>query len=106
MADGVKLASTLYNTGEVRVAEFTIDPVSVGSVHYHNHVNELCVCLEGQMLVHQQGLASISLMPGQRTTISAGTIHTVENPGQVPCKYMVVQGPGKYDLVRLNPAAE
>jgi mannose-6-phosphate isomerase-like protein (cupin superfamily) len=106
MADGVKLISTLYNTGEVRVAEFSIDPVSVGSVHFHNHVNELCVCLEGQMLVHQQGLPSVSLRPGQRTTIPAGVVHTVENPVNETCKYMVVQGPGKYDLVRLNPAAE
>ena len=74
MADGVKLVSTLYNTGEVRVAEFTIGPNSVGSVHMHTHVNELVICLEGLMLVHQQDLASVSLAPGQRTTIPAGTV--------------------------------
>jgi mannose-6-phosphate isomerase-like protein (cupin superfamily) len=106
MADGVKLVSTLYNTGEVRVAEFTIGPNSVGSVHMHTHVNELVICLEGLMLVHQQDLASVSLAPGQRTTIPAGTVHTVENPDAEPCRYMVIQGPGKYDLVRFNPAAE
>ena len=103
MADGVKLLSTLYNTGEVRVAEFSIDPVSVGSVHYHTHVNELCVCLEGRMLVHQPGHASITLLPGQRTTIPVGVVHTVENPHPVPGKYLVVQGIGRYDLVRLPP---
>ena len=85
MADGVKLLGTLYNTGEVRVAEFSIDPCSVGSVHYHTTVNELCICLEGDMLVHQQNRASIRLSPGQRTTIPAGVVHTVENPDATPC---------------------
>lgn len=101
MVDGVKLLSTLYNTGEVRVAEFSIEPASVGSVHYHTAVNELCICLEGNMLVHQRDRDPIALSPGQRTTIPAGVVHTVENPGQILCKYMVVQGPGRYDLIRI-----
>ncbi len=101
MADGVRLVSTLYNTGEVRVAEFLIEPVATGSAHYHTNVNELVICLEGRMLVHMKERASLSLLPGQRTTIPAGVLHTVENPLTEPCKYMVVQGPGQYDLVRL-----
>lgn len=101
MGDGVKLLSTLYNTGEVRVAEFSIDPVAIGSAHYHTSVNELCICLEGVMLVHQRDRDSITLLPGQRVTIPAGTVHTVENPQHTSCKYMVVQGPGVYDLIRL-----
>lgn len=103
MNDGVKLLGTLYNTGEVRVAEFSIEPNSVGSVHYHTRVNELCICLEGRMQVHQQGLETITLLPGQKTNIAPGSVHTVENPDAVLCKYMVVQGPGAYDLVRLSP---
>jgi mannose-6-phosphate isomerase-like protein (cupin superfamily) len=99
--DGVTLLSTLYNTGEVRVAEFLIAPESVGSVHYHTTVNELCICLEGEMIVHQKDLPVITLTPGQRTTILPGVVHTVENRLTTPCKYMVVQGPGKYDLVRM-----
>jgi len=98
--DGVKLLSTLYNTGEVRVAEFSIDPESFGSVHSHTTVNELCICLEGEMLVHQYALPVIALAPGQRMNILPGVVHTVENRLTTPCKYMVVQGPGKYDLVR------
>ena len=98
--DGVKLLFTLYNTGEVRVAEFSIDPESIGSVHHHTTVNELCICLEGEMLVHQQNLPVITLVPGQRVNILLGVVHTVENRLSTPCKYMVVQGPGKYDLVR------
>lgn len=98
--DGVKLLLTLYNTGEVRVAEFSIDPESIGSVHHHTTVNELCICLEGEMLVHQKDLPVITLVPGQRVNILPGVVHTVENRLTTPCKYMVVQGPGKYDLVR------
>jgi mannose-6-phosphate isomerase-like protein (cupin superfamily) len=106
MMDGVKLVNTLYNTGEVRVAEFVIQPHSVGSSHYHTQVNELCICLEGQMFVHQQNLEMTVLMPGQKTTINAGVIHTVENTQAVLCRYMVVQGPGKYDLIRMPLASQ
>ncbi len=106
MVDGVKLVSTLYNTGEIRVAELFISPVSPGSNHYHSIVNELCICLEGQMLVHQHGMPSLRLLPGQQTTIAAGVIHQVENRQAVPCRYMVIQGPGKYDLIRTPSAAD
>jgi len=52
------------------------------------------------MQVHQQNLPVITLAPGQRVNILPGVVHTVENRLTTPCKYMVVQGPGKYDLVR------
>ena len=36
-------------------------------------------------------------------TVTPPTVHHVSNPGAKPCRFLLIQGVGRYDFVKANP---
>ena len=95
----IQHVSTLVETEHMRVAEFTIAPKQEGPYHYHTSVVEHCVCLEGTVRIDMSDCPDHVLKPGDRIEIRAGLVHRVINLDTIPCRYLVIQGPGIYDFI-------
>ncbi len=92
----------LVDTEDVRVAEFSLPPGQAGQRHYHSNVSEYCYCLEGLLTLTLEGSPCKTLSQGERQLIPAGVPHRVANTGEVSCRYLVVQGVGVFDFIRLK----
>ena len=99
VADSIQEVLSLVDTARVRVAEFKIAPKKEGAYHYHTHVVEHCVYLEGTVRIEVSDHLDQVLKPGERIEISAGMVHRVINSGIIPCRFLVIQGLGIYDFV-------
>jgi quercetin dioxygenase-like cupin family protein len=94
-----ELVRTWFDTGNLRVAEFRLEPGASGEAHWHTCVDELCICLEGGLIVRRRGCPPRALDPGQYVEVPAGEIHRVSAAAQCESRYLVVQGIGRYDFV-------
>jgi len=94
-----ELVRSWFDTGNVRVAEFLMAPGTAGEAHRHTCVDELCICLEGGLVVSRRGCAPQTLEPGERVEIPAGEIHRLSNTRDSESRYLVVQGVGRYDFI-------
>jgi len=88
-----------FDTGTLRVAEFRLAAGTAGTAHLHSAVTELCICLEGGVVVTRQGCPPLTLEPGQRIEIPAGQIHRLSGARDTACRYLVIQGIGVYDFI-------
>ncbi|HWI14680.1 MAG TPA: cupin domain-containing protein [Burkholderiales bacterium] len=93
-------------SGDVQVREFTVAPDEAIPWHYHTRVTDWCYCLEGVVRAEtrQTEGAAVSvqeLAVGQSCRIDAGVIHRLTNGGTAACRYLLVQGGGRYDFHKL-----
>lgn len=91
---------------DVQVREFTVAPGEEIPWHYHTRVTDWCYCLEGMVRAEtrQTEASTVSvqeLSPGQSCHIDAGIIHRLTNGGTDTCRYLLVQGGGRYDFHKL-----
>ena len=92
----------LISTVDTRVAEFSLEANQVGQWHYHSAVAEYCYCLDGMVVIEQQGKQSLTLKPGEKVEIALGEVHRVCNPLAQQCRYLVIQGVGTYDFLQVK----
>jgi len=69
---------------DVLVREYTLDPGEAIPWHRHTQVSDYYYGLEGTVLVNPP------------------TVHHVSNPGRAPCRFLLIQGVGKYDFVKAD----
>lgn len=87
--------------GSARIS--TLPPGRETPWHRHTEVPDRVFCLEGEVQVDlARPDESVRLAPGQRHDVPPGRIHRVRNPGEVPARYLLVQGPGRHDFVRVE----
>jgi uncharacterized cupin superfamily protein len=70
----------------------TIAPgVATSADHWHAHEDEMLLLLEGQLLLHEGGVATL-MQVGDAATFPAGVAvgHHLENAGEVPARLLVV----------------
>ncbi len=68
--------------------------------HYHSEVTDSFVCLEGRTkVVTRAPRKTYLLMPGERCAVAPNTAHRVHGENDGPCKFMVIQGIGRYDFL-------
>jgi len=92
----------LLETDDVRVRILHLSVGGVTPEHYHTEVTDHIVCLEGQIEIRLQTPEEDAILnPGERIEIPPRRVHTVINLGARSSKYLLVQGVGKYDFVRL-----
>jgi quercetin dioxygenase-like cupin family protein len=92
----------LISTAETRVAEFSLEANQAGQWHYHSAVGEYCYCLDGVVVIEQQGRQALALQPGEKVKIAVGDIHRVCNLVAQSCRYLVIQGVGTYDFLQVD----
>jgi quercetin dioxygenase-like cupin family protein len=96
----VNLIRELINSNRSRVAEYTIQPRSVGSRHLHTRVFEELFCLSGLLRLTIADSEVYELKPGDSQLIPAGTFHCTSNVSDEPGRFLVVQGDGIFDIVK------
>ncbi len=107
----VKDASHLYPVADrtthlkrddIRIQEITLTSDQKVPWHYHSHVRDTFLVLEGEVTLHlQDPKESVLLSPGDSFLVEVGRPHLVANGGQDRVRFLVLQGVGDYDYVPL-----
>jgi quercetin dioxygenase-like cupin family protein len=94
-------ASQIVSEGaDMRVSVLTLAAGQEVPWHYHSDITDSFVCLEGPMVVETRAPRNTHrLAPGERCAVPAKTAHRVQGEDGGPCKFLIVQGVGIYDIV-------
>lgn len=88
---------------DVLVREYTLDPGETIPWHRHSGVSDYYYGLEGRVVVQtREPAARHELGAGQSATVMPPVVHQVSNASGAPCRFLLIQGVGKYDFVRVN----
>lgn len=97
----VKKISVIAKGADVLVREYVLGPGESIPRHHHTQVSDHYYVLEGKLLIETSAVpARRELMPGESATVTPPTAHHVSNPFADPCRFLLVQGVGKYDFVK------
>ena len=78
----------------------TIGPGQCVPWHRHTAIEDTFFCLEGPMVVEtREPDANVLLQSGQRASVPRGQVHRVAGVENAGCKFVIVQGVGKYDYL-------
>ena len=70
--------------------------------HYHTEVTDHFVCLNGLIKVEAKNPdKEVMLQPGQITEIKPLHVHRVENVNDHGSAYLLIQGVGTYDFIKV-----
>jgi quercetin dioxygenase-like cupin family protein len=88
---------------DVLVREYTLGPGEVIPWHRHTEVSDYYYGLQGAVVVETRdpGVRR-EVRVGESTTVSPPTAHQVSNSGSEPCRFLLIQGVGKYDFVKAD----
>ncbi|HJV64946.1 MAG TPA: hypothetical protein VJ550_04365 [Geomonas sp.] len=71
--------------------------------HYHSRVGDFFVCLTGIIQLETRNPDDlVVLLPGQRAQAKAQQVHRVTNINKGQSEYLLVQGVGEYDFVKVE----
>jgi quercetin dioxygenase-like cupin family protein len=91
---------------DMRAVVLTLDQGQTVPWHYHSTINDSFVCLKGPMVVVETRAPGNTyvLNAGERCVVPPKTAHHVHGLNGGPCQFMVLQGIGVYDNVRVGRA--
>ena len=90
----------IAETPELRVQFLTLANGQEIPWHHHTAVTDTFICLEGPMVVNTKTIdADHELQPGDNCTVPPTTVHQVAGKNGRRCRFLIVQGIGKYDFV-------
>lgn len=97
----VRKISVIAKGADVLVREYVLGPGEFILWHHHTQVTDHYYSLEGKVLIETRAPAARrELIPGESTTVTPPTAHHVSNPSGEPCRFLLIQGEGKYDFVK------
>jgi quercetin dioxygenase-like cupin family protein len=83
---------------DVGVQERTLYAGDVIPWHYHTVITDTTYCLEGVVRIEMLEPAEFVLLnPGQSQPVPPNRPHKITSEGDKPCRFLLVQGVGKYD---------
>ena len=86
---------------DVLVREYTLDPGEAIPWHHHTSVADYYYGLEGKVAIETRNPAARhEIGAGQFANVTPPTAHHVSNPTDQPCRFLLIQGVGKYDFVK------
>jgi quercetin dioxygenase-like cupin family protein len=90
---------------DMRAVVLTLDRGQTVPWHYHSTITDLFVCLKGPMMVETRAPRNTYVLnAGERCAVPPMTVHHVHGEDGGPCQFMVLQGIGIYDNVRVGDA--
>lgn len=96
----VKKVSMVAKGADVLVREYVLGPAEFILWHHHTEVTDHYYCLEGRVLIETRTPDTRrELSPAESATVTPPTAHHVSNPSGEPCRFLLIQGVGKYDFV-------
>jgi len=82
---------------------FTLAPGQNIPWHHHSEVTDYYFVLRGRLMVKMRTPDKVcELQAGDRHQIEPGTPHLLCNPGAIDCEFLLLQGGGKYDWIKLD----
>jgi quercetin dioxygenase-like cupin family protein len=101
----VRSIRVIARGADVLVREYTLDPGETIPWHRHTQVADHYYGLEGMVVVETRDPPQRhEIRAGQTATVTPPTVHSVSNRGEEPCRFLLVQGVGKYDFVQADAA--
>lgn len=97
---------------DVHVKEFRLAAGEEVPWHRHSQMFDVFYCLEGRLEIDLaeseagKRLPGIVLNVGESARLEAGTAHRPHNPGPGVCRFLLIQGVGKYDFIPYQPAQQ
>jgi quercetin dioxygenase-like cupin family protein len=102
----VKQVEPVMTGADVIVRRFVLAPGEEVPWHRHTSTDDFCVLLSGSVRVQTREPATENLLaPGGTHLTRAGTPHRVSNAGTEDCCFLLIQGVGTRDFVKLEPSA-
>lgn len=99
----VRAIHVVAKGADVLVREYTLDPGEAIPWHRHSEVSDYYYGLEGMVVVETRDPAARhEITAGRSATVTPSTVHRVSNVGRQPCRFLLVQGVGKYDFVNVG----
>jgi len=99
----VRAIHVVAKGADVLVREYTLDPSEVIPWHRHSEVSDYYYGLEGVVVVETRGPdARHQVAAGQSATVMSPTVHRVSNGGKQACRFLLIQGVGRYDFVQVG----
>ncbi len=93
----------ILETADVRVQILTLGSGQEVPWHFHTAITDTLVCLDGPMVVKTRDVPEgIELQAGETCTLLPKTPHQAAGKDGGPCRFLVVQGVGKYDFVSID----
>ncbi len=95
----VKDVETVMAGKDVRVRLFTLAPGQIISWHSHSEIADEFFVLDGDLTVETRGPDDHrTLSVGERYRVNAQHAHQTSNGGKKDCRFLIVQGVGRYDF--------
>jgi mannose-6-phosphate isomerase-like protein (cupin superfamily) len=89
---------------DVGVQERTLEPGQAIPWHYHTVITDTTYCIEGTVQIEMLGPPErVLLAPGQSHAVPTNRPHKITPHGDRPCRFLLVQGVGKYDRHPVDP---
>jgi len=89
-----------------RIAELQISPSQSVPWHYHSAIQDTFYVISGTIRIAARDPSEeICLAPGQTFAVRPGRPHLVTNAGNTSAVFLVLQGIGEYDFVKLAEPA-
>ena len=86
-------------TPDLRMVVLTLGAGQEVPWHWHSHVSDHVICLEGPMVVEMRAPRErFELRAGERCTVPPKRAHHVSGKAGGPCKFAILQGLGTYDF--------
>src|SRR6516162_10265439 len=97
----VKNVETVAAGKDVQARLFTLAPGEVIPWHSHSEIADHFFVLDGELTVETRAPDDCrTLGIGERYQINAGYAHQTSNRGTRDCRFLIVQGVGRYDFLR------
>ena len=100
------IVNMIAKGSDVRVQERTLAPGQEIPWHYHTLVTDTTYCIEGSVRVEMlDPTEQVVIARGQSHAVRPNRPHRVTPDGELPCRFLLVQGVGKYDRQAVDPKA-
>ena len=98
----IRQTLVLAETPQLRVIDLTLAPGECVPWHLHPDNDDLFIALRGTFEIREVKPDRVTVMRTlDRHNVEKKTPHTAVNVSKEACQFLIVQGPGKYDFVRL-----
>jgi len=99
----VRHIHVVAKSADILVREYTLDPGEAIPWHRHSEVSDHYYGLNGVVSIETRNPpARHDVGAGQSAIVTPPTVHHVSNNGTRPCRFLLIQGVGKYDFVKAD----
>ena len=99
----VKRVETIADGVDARVRLFTLAPGEIIPWHYHSQSSDHYFVLEGALTVRTRNPERLSVISiGVSHRLTPQTIHQISNQSEGDCRFLLVQGVGALDWVKVE----